>query len=68
MMESFRRKAMKFRNLLTAITGRQTSLLLDDDYLDGLDVLARSKVAAALAQVLLQAAGVTVGELDDDKR
>ena len=59
---------MKFRNLLTAITGRQTSLLLDDDYLDGLDVLARSKVAAALAQVLLQAAGVTVGELDDDKR
>jgi len=58
---------MKFRDLPTAITSRQMSLLFDGNRLEGLEALERSKVAAALAQILMLAAGVRVEELDDDK-
>jgi hypothetical protein len=58
---------MKLCELPTAITGRQMSLLFDSNRLDGLEALERSKVAAALARILMQAAGVRVKELDDDK-
>ena len=58
---------MRFRDLPTAIASRQMSLLLDCSRLDGLEALELGKVASALAQILMQAAGVRVEELDDDK-
>jgi hypothetical protein len=58
---------MKLRDLPTAIASRQMSLLFDGNRLDGLQALERGKVVSALAQILMQAAGVRVEELDDDK-
>lgn len=58
---------MKFRDLPTATASRQMSLLFDDDRLEGLEVLERSKVATALARILILAAGIRMKELDDDK-
>ena len=58
---------MKFRDLPTAIVRRQMVLLFDSKRLEGLEVIERSKVASALAQILMQAAGVRVEELDDDQ-
>jgi len=58
---------MKFRDLPTPIASRQMSLLFDDNRLEGLQALELGKVALALAQILMQAAGVRVEELDDDK-
>lgn len=58
---------MQFRNLPTAIASRQMSLLFDSNRLEGLEVLERGQVASALAQILMQAAGVRVKELEDDE-
>lgn len=58
---------MKFRDLPTAMVGRQMILLFDSDRLEGLEALERSKVASALAQILMLAAGVRVEELNDDE-
>lgn len=58
---------MKVRELPMAIAPRQTSLLFDGNRLEGLEVAERSKVALALAQILMLAAGIRVEELDDDK-
>ena len=58
---------MKFRDLPTATANRQMILLFDSNRLEGLEALERGKVASALAQILMQAAGVTVEELDDDE-
>jgi|RhiMethySRZTD1v2_1073278.scaffolds.fasta_scaffold327265_2 hypothetical protein len=66
-MDSFGRKAMKFRDLPTAIASRQMRLLFDSDRLEGLQALERGKVVLAIAQILMQAAGVSIEELDDDK-
>jgi hypothetical protein len=66
-MDSFGRMAMKSRNLPTAITSRQMSLLFGSNRLEGLEAPERDKVALALAHILMQAAGVRVEELDDDK-
>jgi hypothetical protein len=59
--------AMKLRSLPTAMACRQMSLSFDGNRLEGLEVLERDKVASALAQILMQAVGVRIGELDDDK-
>lgn len=67
-MESFRRKAMKHLELPGLASGRQMNLLFDTSKLDGLGHADRSKAISALAQVLMQAAGVRVEELDDDQR
>jgi hypothetical protein len=67
-LESFGRKAMASLKLLTAVPGRQMNLLFEDSRLEGLGSLDRNKVISALAQILMQAAGVDVEELDDDKR
>jgi hypothetical protein len=66
-MDSFGRKAMKFRDVPPAIASRQMNLLFDSNRLEGLEALERGKVALALAQILMQAAGVRVEELDDDE-
>jgi hypothetical protein len=47
---------------------RQMSLLFDVSRLEGLDSAERNKINLALAQILMQAAGLVVEELDDDKR
>ena len=52
----------------TAVPSRQMNLLFDTSRLDGLGSLERGKVVSALAQILLQAAGVRVEELADDQR
>ena len=65
-MDSFGGKVMKFRELPSAIASRQMSLLFDSNRLEGLEALERGKVVSALAQILMQAAGVRVEELDDE--
>ncbi len=58
---------MKVRDLPRATVGRQMMLLFDSNRLEGLAALDRSKVASALAQMLMQAAGVRIKELNDDE-
>ncbi|MBM3579031.1 MAG: hypothetical protein FJX40_15680 [Alphaproteobacteria bacterium] len=52
----------------SAATGRQMSLSLEDNRLDGLQCPERDKVVTTLAQILMQAAGLSVAELEDDER
>ena len=59
---------MKISKLPAAAPGRQISFLFDDSRLEGLASLERDKIVAALAQILMQAAGLGVEELDDDQR
>ena len=40
---------------------------IDTSRLDGLSPADRRKAVSALAQILMQAAGVSVEELDDDR-
>ena len=47
---------------------QQLRLLFDNIRLDGLAPAERAKIISALAQILMQAAGLSVEELDDDKR
>ena len=54
--------------LPTAARGRQMNLLFEDRRLEGLGILERNKVISTLAQILMQAAGIGVEEIDDDKR
>jgi hypothetical protein len=42
--------------------------LFENSKLEGLTSTEREKIAAALAQILMQAAGLSVEELDDDER
>jgi hypothetical protein len=43
------------------------NLLFADTRLKGLDALERNKIISTLAQILMQAAGIRVEELDDDQ-
>jgi hypothetical protein len=47
---------------------RQLNLLFGNIRLEGLDPVERDKIITALAQILMQAVGLSVEELDDDKR
>jgi hypothetical protein len=68
MQESFRRSAMRTIKVLPTMVGaRQLNLLFDARCLAGLNSLDRSKAIIALAQILMQAAGLSVEELDDDE-
>ncbi len=49
-------------------SGRQMNLLFDTRRSEGLTSLERDKVISTLAQILMQAAGLSLEELDDDKR
>jgi hypothetical protein len=59
---------MKSLKLPAAVPGRQMNLLFDNGRLEGLDFLERDKITSALAQILMQAAGLSVEELEDDER
>ena len=67
-MESFGGKTMQSLKLPAGVPGRQMSLLFEDSRLEGLGRLERNKIISTLAQILMQAAGIRVEELDDDKR
>jgi hypothetical protein len=47
---------------------RQLTLLFDNTRLEELGSAERDKIISALAQILMQAAGLSVEELEDDKR
>lgn len=68
MLESFGGKTMQSLRLPATVPGRQMNLLFEDNRLEGLGVLERNKIISTLAQILMQAAGIRVEELDDDKR
>jgi len=60
---------LKSREMLPSTpVSRQMSLPFTPDRLAGLTPLERNKVKSALAQLLLQAAGVPVERADDDGR
>jgi hypothetical protein len=59
---------MQSHKLPAVVPGRQMNLLFEDSRLEGLGAIERNKVISTLAQILMQAAGVRVEELDDDKR
>ena len=59
---------MQSLRLPAAVPGRQMNLLFEDGRLEGLGALERTKIISMLAQILMQAAGIRVEELDDDKR
>ena len=59
---------MTHLKLPAATPSRQRNLLFDTRNLDGLASSERDKVISALAQILMQAAGLSVEELDDDER
>ncbi|MBG0799959.1 hypothetical protein IYW40_00210, partial [Methylocystis sp. H4A] len=48
----------------SAATGRQMSLSFEDNKLDGLQSPERDKIVTTLAQILMQAAGLSVEELE----
>ena len=52
----------------TTTSDRQMNLLFDTRGSEGLASPERDKVISTLAQILMQAAGLRVEELDDDKR
>lgn len=59
---------MKTAKLPTLIQKtRQLNLLFESSRLSGFSLLDRSKARILLAQILMQAAGLSVEELGDDK-
>ncbi|HVT30125.1 MAG TPA: hypothetical protein VHE81_19090 [Lacipirellulaceae bacterium] len=59
---------MQSLRLPAAVPSRQMNLLFANSRLEGLSALERNKIISTLAQILMQAAGIRVEELDDDKR
>ena len=53
--------------LPSAIAGRQMNLLFDAKRSEGMSSAERDKVVLILAQILTQAVGLNVEELEDDK-
>ena len=59
---------MKTHDAPAPSSGRQMSLMFEQQKLDGLSAAERAKATRTLAQILMQAAGLIVEELDDDRR
>jgi hypothetical protein len=53
--------------LPSTIAGRQMNLLFDAKRSEGMSSAERDKVILVLAQILTQAVGLNVEELEDDK-
>ena len=53
--------------LPSTVAGRQMNLLFDAERSEGMSSAERDKVVLILAQILTQAAGLNVEELEDDK-
>ncbi|WP_339485076.1 MULTISPECIES: hypothetical protein [Pseudomonas] len=59
---------MKQHDAPAPTSGRQMSLIFEPSRVDGMSDAERAKVVLTLAQILMQAAGISVEELADDKR
>ncbi|MGZ3351215.1 MAG: hypothetical protein ACXU89_19980 [Xanthobacteraceae bacterium] len=59
---------MKSLRLPAAAPSRQMNFLFDNSRLEGVATAERDKIILVLAQILMQAAGFTVEELEDDQR
>ena len=59
---------MKSLRLPVPAPSRQMKLLFDENRLDGVAPAERKKIISVLAQILMQAAGLRVEELEDDQR
>ena len=58
---------MMYLKLPSSIASRQMNLLFDAKRSEGMSSAEREKVLLILAQILMQAAGLNVEELEDDK-
>jgi hypothetical protein len=58
---------MTHLKLPSTIASRQMNLLFDAKRLEGMSSTERDKAVLMLAQILMQAAGLNVEELEDDK-
>ena len=58
---------MTHLKLPSTIASRQMNLLFDPKISEGMSSAEREKVLLILAQILMQAAGLNVEELEDDK-
>jgi hypothetical protein len=59
---------MQSPNASAVEPARQLALIFHNTRLEGLGSAERDNIISALAQILMQAAGLGVEELDDDKR
>lgn len=59
---------MKKHDAPALTCGRQMSLMFEPQKLEGMTGTERAKATTTLAQILMQAAGLVVEELDDDRR
>lgn len=53
--------------MLAPVQGRQLNMEFEPHRLEGLDDIERRKAVSTLAQILMQAAGLMVEELSDDR-
>ena len=58
----------ELKKLVPLTAPHQLNLMFDTVRTSGLGKAERQKIALALAQILMQAAGLTVEEFDDDDR
>jgi hypothetical protein len=58
---------MTYPKLPSTIASRQMNLLFDAKRSEGMSLAERNRVVSILAQILMQAAGLNVEELEDDK-
>ena len=58
---------MTYLKLPSTVVSRQMTLLFDAKRSEGMSSAERDKVVLILAQILMQAAGLNVEELEDDK-
>jgi len=58
---------MRYLKLPSTIASRQMNLLFDAKRSEGMSSAERDKAVLILAQILMQAAGLNVEELEDDK-
>jgi site-specific recombinase XerD len=58
---------MTYLKLPSTIASRQMNLLFDAKRSEGMSSTERDKAVLILAQILMQAAGLNVEELEDDK-
>jgi len=66
-MESQGRKSMKQHDAPVRTLGRQMSLMFEPCKVEGLNDAERAEAITTLAQVLMQAAGLVIEELDDER-
>ena len=58
---------MTYLKLPSRMASRQMNLLFDAKRSEGMSSAERDRVVSILAQILMQAAGLNIEELEDDK-